>query len=140
MSETSRGNKNIVNLTDYFSKWAEAAPLKDKGIEFNRMIPSQAWTDCSYKWTCDLLANFTFLHYTFYTLKILCCALPTCKLTEIEVSNIVYCMVMANVSKTKNNSMGVPNFMEGSLISFGIGDPRVPKILEIGDPDPLYFI
>ena len=52
MPKTSRGSKNIVNLTDYFSKWAEAAPLKDKGIEFNRMIPSQAWTDCSYKWTC----------------------------------------------------------------------------------------
>ena len=30
--------------------------------------------------------------------------------------------------------MGVPDFMEGSLISYGIGDPKVPKILEIGDP------
>ena len=31
MPETPRGNKYIVTLTDYFSKWAEAAPLKDKG-------------------------------------------------------------------------------------------------------------
>ena len=30
MPETPRGNKYIVTLTDYFSKWAEAAPLKDK--------------------------------------------------------------------------------------------------------------
>ena len=27
---TSRGNKYIITLTDYFSKWAEAAPLPDK--------------------------------------------------------------------------------------------------------------
>ena len=30
MPETSRGNKYIITLTDYFSKWAEAAPLTDK--------------------------------------------------------------------------------------------------------------
>ena len=30
MPETPKGNKYIVTLTDYFSKWAEAAPLKDK--------------------------------------------------------------------------------------------------------------
>ena len=27
---TPRGNKYIITLTDYFSKWAEAAPLQDK--------------------------------------------------------------------------------------------------------------
>lgn len=27
---TLRGNKYIITLTDYFSKWAEAAPLPDK--------------------------------------------------------------------------------------------------------------
>ena len=30
MPETPRGNKYIITLTDYFSKWAEAAPLPDK--------------------------------------------------------------------------------------------------------------
>ena len=30
LPETSRGNKYIVTLTDYFSKWPEAAPLPDK--------------------------------------------------------------------------------------------------------------
>lgn len=30
LPETPRGNKYIVTLTDYFSKWAEAAPLPDK--------------------------------------------------------------------------------------------------------------
>ena len=30
LKETPRGNKYIVTLTDYFSKWAEAAPLQDK--------------------------------------------------------------------------------------------------------------
>ena len=30
MPETPRGNKYIVTLTGYFSKWAEAAPLPDK--------------------------------------------------------------------------------------------------------------
>ena len=30
LPETSRGSKYIITLTDYFSKWAEAAPLPDK--------------------------------------------------------------------------------------------------------------
>lgn len=30
MPETPRDNKCIVTLTDYFGKWAEAAPLADK--------------------------------------------------------------------------------------------------------------
>ena len=30
LPETTRGNKYIVTLTDYFSKWAEAAPLPSK--------------------------------------------------------------------------------------------------------------
>lgn len=30
MPKTPRGNKYIVTLTDYFSKCAEATPLKDK--------------------------------------------------------------------------------------------------------------
>ena len=30
MPETPRGNKYIITLTDYLSKWAEAAPLPDK--------------------------------------------------------------------------------------------------------------
>ena len=30
LTETSRGNKYIVTITDYFSKWAEAGPLPDK--------------------------------------------------------------------------------------------------------------
>jgi len=30
LPETPRGNKYIAVLTDYFSKWAEAAPLQDK--------------------------------------------------------------------------------------------------------------
>ena len=30
LPETSRGNKYIITATDYFSKWPEAGPLKDK--------------------------------------------------------------------------------------------------------------
>lgn len=30
LPETSQGNKYIITITDYFSKWAEAAPLHDK--------------------------------------------------------------------------------------------------------------
>ena len=30
MPTTTRGNRYIIALTDYFSKWAEAAPLPDK--------------------------------------------------------------------------------------------------------------
>lgn len=33
LPETSRGNKYIVTLTDYFSKWAEAAPLPNKSAD-----------------------------------------------------------------------------------------------------------
>ena len=29
-NETVNGNKYIITLTDYFSKWAEAAPLPSK--------------------------------------------------------------------------------------------------------------
>ena len=30
LPETPRGNKYIITVTDYFSKWPEAAPLQDK--------------------------------------------------------------------------------------------------------------
>ena len=30
LTETSRGNKFIITVTDYFSKWAEAGPLPSK--------------------------------------------------------------------------------------------------------------
>lgn len=30
LPETPRGNKYIITVTDYFSKWPEAAPLPDK--------------------------------------------------------------------------------------------------------------
>ena len=30
LTQTPRGHKYIITLTDYFSKWAEAAPLSDK--------------------------------------------------------------------------------------------------------------
>ena len=33
LPETSRGNKYVVMLVDYFSKWPEAAPLPDKTAE-----------------------------------------------------------------------------------------------------------
>ena len=49
--------------------------------------------------------------------------LPTCTLTEIL--------------RKKRKKMGVPNFMEGSLISYEIGDPRVPKILGNWGPGSL---
>ncbi len=29
LTETPRGNKYVITLTDYFSKWAEAVPLPD---------------------------------------------------------------------------------------------------------------
>ncbi len=30
LPETPRGNKYVMTVTDYYSKWVEAAPLKDK--------------------------------------------------------------------------------------------------------------
>ena len=33
LPETSRGNKYIVTLVDYFSKWPEAEPLPDKSAK-----------------------------------------------------------------------------------------------------------
>ena len=30
LTTTPRGNKYIITITDYFSKWAEAGPLPDK--------------------------------------------------------------------------------------------------------------
>ena len=68
--------------------------------------------------------------------------LVTCKLTEIEVSNIVYCMVMAKFSKTKQNKTkqtnkqkhGGPQFhmkmetwgphLGGSPFSLDTGNPK----------------
>ena len=63
-------------------------------------------------------------------------ALPTCKITEIEVSNIVYCMVMAKFTGTKKKHGGpqfygrVPkilgNWGPGSPISYKNGDSGSP--------------
>ena len=44
---TQRGNKFIVTLTDYFSKWAEAAPLTDKSaLGIAKFIFSVSYANC----------------------------------------------------------------------------------------------
>ena len=49
LKETPRGNKYIVTLTDYFSKWAEAAPLPDKSaVGVAKFIYSVSVTNYSY--------------------------------------------------------------------------------------------
>ena len=45
--------------------------------------------------------------------------------------------LIASNLRNKQNKMGVPNFMEGSLTSYEIGDPRVPKILGNWGPGSL---
>ncbi len=41
LPETTRGNKYIVTVTDYFSKWAEAAPLPSKhAVGISKLIYS----------------------------------------------------------------------------------------------------
>ena len=41
------------------------------------------------------------------------------------------CLLLGDgkILRNKQNKIGIPNFKEGSLISYEIGDPRVPKIL-----------
>ena len=52
MPETPRGNKYIVTLTDYFSKWAEAVPLPDKSaVGVAKFIYSVS----SYKYLFDII-------------------------------------------------------------------------------------
>ena len=49
MPATSRGNTYIITLTDYFSKWAEAAPLSDKTAQgVANFIYSVSHKSCSY--------------------------------------------------------------------------------------------
>ena len=51
MPETPRGNKYIITLTDYFSKWAEAAALPDKTAEgVARFIYSMVSLKCKFKY------------------------------------------------------------------------------------------
>ena len=83
---------DLIWACDNCGEWYHELP--------NSMIPSEAWTDYSYKWTCDLC----YLLFCFCIL-IMYFALPTCKLTEIEI----YCTVMAKSSKTKK-IYGSPQF------------------------------
>ena len=41
LPETPRGKKYVVMLTDYFSKWAEAAPLPSKHAKWNACFHSR---------------------------------------------------------------------------------------------------
>ena len=54
--ETMRGNKYIVTLTDYFSKWAEAAPLPNKTADevasFMHSVSSEAIVKCQSSLPC----------------------------------------------------------------------------------------
>ena len=74
--------------------------------------------------------------------------LVTCKLTEIEVSNIVYCMVMAKFSKTKQNKHGGPIFhmkmetwgphLGGSPFSLDTGNPKLAGFQPTWTPAETY--
>ena len=55
MPETSRGNKYIITLTDYFSKWADAAPLTDKtALGVSRFIYSVCFCCWVYMYVCSI--------------------------------------------------------------------------------------
>ena len=70
LPETPRGNKYIVTLTDYFSKWAEAAPLPSKHADgVARFIYSVS--------TCMLQTVVTstteyYNNYVLYFLQVIC--------------------------------------------------------------------
>ena len=58
---TPRGNKYIMTVTDYYSKWAEATPLQDKSA------PSVAQflysvSLCIYAVTCYCICIFIYVH------------------------------------------------------------------------------
>lgn len=67
LTETPRGNKYIITLTDYFSKWAEAGPLPDKtalGVAkfVYSMVKIMTWCMVYYS-KCGLIILFKFVGY-----------------------------------------------------------------------------
>lgn len=52
---TTRGNKYIVTLVDYFSKWPEAAPLPNKTAEGVALFLFDLF--CRYVFYCNNIAN-----------------------------------------------------------------------------------
>lgn len=59
MPETPRGNKYIITLTDYFSKWAEAAPLPDKtAVGVARFIYSVSCMVIPCNYACQFAVAF----------------------------------------------------------------------------------
>ena len=61
LPETPRGNKYVITLTDYFSKWAEAAPLPSKHADgvakfiYSVSIPASITTNIQF--TTEVLST-----------------------------------------------------------------------------------
>lgn len=66
---TSRGNKYIITLTDYFSKWAEAFPLPDKtaaGVaQFMYSVSALCWI-IHVSYVANGVDRFQIIYYYVY--------------------------------------------------------------------------
>ena len=105
LQETSCGNKYIMTLTDYYTKWAEAAPLKDKtAVSVVNILFSVCKSSVS--------QYLFYLHaclFIFFTIRYFVVLVVPRSLYKTRVgSSSTSCLIASSKNPTRSTELQVP--------------------------------